>query len=268
MTDALSLRAMCLILFAWRSHPRYPLVVAANRDEFHNRPTAAASYWKESPQLLAGRDLQAGGTWLGITRQGRFAAITNYREPQGEEPLLEQSRGHLVRDFLLDKAIPADYASKLRQQGGKYRGFNVLLGDLSTLVYVSNRNEETVVVNAGSHGLSNHLLDTDWPKVHAGRAHLDTLLEDESVDPEALLELLAARDVVSGSEPPGFELQLAPELITRMMFIVSPDYGTRSSTVLLADRDGSVTFVERQFDATGMASGTRSHKFQITRELD
>jgi uncharacterized protein with NRDE domain len=259
---------MCLILFAWQSHPRYPLVVAANRDEFHNRPSAAASYWKESPQLLAGRDLQAGGTWLGITREGRFAAITNYREPQGREPLLEQSRGHLVRDFLLDKAIPADYASKLRQRGDKYRGFNVLLGDLSTLVYVSNRNEETVVVNAGSHGLSNHLLDTDWPKVHAGRAHLDTLLEDESVDPEALLELLAARDVVSGSEPPGFELQLAPELITRMMFIVSPDYGTRSSTVLLVDRDGGVTFVERQFDATGMASGTRSHKFQITQELD
>ncbi|MEE8496049.1 MAG: NRDE family protein [Xanthomonadales bacterium] len=259
---------MCLILFAWQTHPRYALVVAANRDEFHSRPTAAADYWKESPQLLAGRDLQAGGTWLGITRQGRFAAITNYREPQKKEPLREQSRGHLVRDFLLDKTRPADYAGKLRQQGDKYRGFSVLLGDLGTLVYVSNRSEKTVVVNAGSHGLSNHLLDADWPKVHQGRVRLDALLEDEQVDPEALLELLADRSVVPGDEPPGLELHLAPELITRMMFIVSPEYGTRSSTVLLMDRDGAVTFVERQFDAAGVTSGTRSHEFRITQELD
>ena len=255
---------MCLILFAWQIHPRYPLVVAANRDEFHQRPTAAADYWKEAPHLLAGRDLQAGGTWLGITRQGRFAAITNYREPLSEKPSLEQSRGHLIRDFLLDQAEPADYADKLRRRGDKYSGFNVLLGDLSELIYVSNRNEETVVVNTGSHGLSNHLLDTDWPKVHEGRARLDALLEDEHVDPEALLELLAARKVVSGIEPPGFELSLAPELTTRMMFLVSPEYGTRSSTVLLVDRDDDVTFVERQFDSAGVTCGTRSHEFRIT----
>ncbi len=254
---------MCLILFAWQTHPRYPLVVAANRDEFHNRPTAAADYWKESPQLMAGRDLQAGGTWLGITRQGRFAAITNYREPQTENPPLEQSRGHLVRDYLLDKTTPADYASKLQQQGDKYRGFSVLLGDPGELLYVSNRSEETVVVNAGSHGLSNHLLDTDWPKIHEGRARFDVLLEDEQLDPESLLELLADRNVVPGGEPPGYELNLAPELITRMMFIVSPQYGTRSSTVLLVDQDGGVTFVERQFDAAGKTSGTRSHEFRI-----
>ncbi len=255
---------MCLILFAWQTHPRYPLVVAANRDEFHQRPTAAADYWKEAPHLLAGRDLQAGGTWLGITRHGQFAAITNYREPLTEKPSLEQSRGHLIRDFLLDQAEPADYAGKLRQQGDKYSGFNVLLGDISQLLYVSNRNEETVEVNAGSHGLSNHLLDTDWPKIHEGRARFDTLLEDEQLDPESLLELLADRNVVPGGEPPGYELHLAPELITRMMFIVSPEYGTRSSTVLLVDRDGRVTFVERQFDAAGKTSGTRSHEFRIT----
>lgn len=268
MADKLSLSAMCLILFAWQIHPRYPLVVAANRDEFHSRPTAAADYWKESPQLLAGRDLQAGGTWLGITRQGRFAAVTNYREPQGKEPLPEQSRGHLVRDFLLDRAEPADYAGKLRKRSDGYRGFNILLGNPDELLYVSNRKEGTALVRAGSHGLSNHLLDTNWPKVHRGRARLDALLEEEQVDPEALLELLADRSVVPGGEPPGFELHLAPELITRMMFLVSPEYGTRSSTVLLVDRDGAVTFVERQFDAAGMTSGTRSHEFRITRELD
>ena len=258
---------MCLILFAWQSHPRYPLVVAANRDEFHQRPTAAAAYWKEHPQLLAGRDLQAGGTWLGITRQGRFAAITNYQEPQTEMPPLELSRGHLVRDFLLDRAEPAHGASKLRQQGNNYSGFNVLLGDPEELFYVSNRNNENIVVGAGSHGLSNHLLDTDWPKVHEGRTRFDTLLENEQLDPEAFLELLAAKDVVSGNEPPGFELNLAPELITRVMFLVSPEYGTRSSTVLLVDRDGAVTFVERQFEAGGTVNSTKLYEFQIIQEL-
>jgi len=268
MMDALSLPSMCLILFAWQTHPRYPLVVAANRDEFHNRPTAAADYWKESPQLLAGRDLQAGGTWLGMTKQGRFAAITNYREPLANEPVLEQSRGHLVRDFLLDQATPVEFGDDLRIHSDAYRGFNVLLGDPGRMIYVSNRNEKNITVKAGIHGLSNHLLDTDWPKAHRGRARLDALLEEDHLDPEALLELLADRHVIPGGEPPGFELNLAPELLTRMTFIVSPEYGTRSSTVLLMDRDGNVTFVERQFDAAGMACGTRSHEFNIKHELD
>jgi len=262
--NELSLTVMCLILFAWQTHPHYPLVVAANRDEFHDRPAAAADYWREAPGLLAGRDLKAGGTWLGITRHGRFAAITNYREPQGMELQLEHSRGHLVRDFLLDKAAPAEYAIRLQGHADYYRGFSVLLGEPDALIYVSNRSEKTIAVIAGSHGLSNHLLDTDWPKVHCGRARLDALLENDRMDPEALLELLADRNVVSGGEPPGLELGLAPELISRKMFIVSPEYGTRSSTVLLVDRDGGVKLVERQFDATGMVTGTRSHKFRVT----
>ncbi len=259
---------MCLILFAWQSHPRYSLVVAANRDEFHRRPTAAADYWQESPQLLAGRDLQAGGTWLGITRRGRFAAITNYREPQTSAPPLAQSRGHLIRDYLLDTTTATEYAERMRQLGEQYSGFNLLLGDGDTLVHVSNRSDKTTLVKAGSHGLSNHLLDTDWPKVHEGRARLEKLLEDERVDPEALLELLAARNLVTGSEPPGFELSLAPEITTRKMFLVSPEYGTRSSTVLLVDRNGQVTFVERQFDKDGLSSSTQSHEFRITQESD
>lgn len=254
---------MCLIVFAWQIHPRYPLVVAANRDEFHDRSTAAADYWRESPDLMAGRDLQAGGTWLGITRQGRFAAITNYREPQARQPMLQHSRGHLVKDFLLGKATPIDYTERLQERGDAYRGFSALFGDPGTLIYISNRSEKTVTVNAGSHGLSNHLLDTDWPKVQQGRARLDILLKDDHVDPEALLELLADRNAAPGSEPPGFELRLAPELITRMTFVLSPEYGTRSSTVVLVGDNGGVIFVERQFDAAGMAIGTRRHEFRI-----
>jgi uncharacterized protein with NRDE domain len=256
---------MCLILFAWRTHPRHALVLAANRDEFHARPSAAAHFWNDEPGLLAGRDLQAGGTWLGVTRGGRFAAVTNYREPQAPERALEFSRGHLVRDYLRDgTAAPGAHAARLLDCGDAYRGYSLLLGGPQELVYVSNRVDAPVAVPPGSHALSNHLLDTDWPKAQYGRSALDDLLATDRIDPEALLELLAERSLVSGAEPPGFDLKLAPELITRMLFIRSPEYGTRSSTVLLIDRDGGVTFVERQFNAEGAPTGTERFEFKIS----
>lgn len=254
---------MCLILFAWPAHPRHTLVLAANRDEFHARPTEAARFWVDEPGLLAGRDLQAGGTWLGVTRGGRFAAITNYREPQIPERPLEFSRGHLVRDYLRDESAPAAHAARLLEYGDAYRGYSLLLGDPEELVYVSNRLDAPVAVAPGCHALSNHLLDTDWPKAQFGRSALQQLLETDAVDPEALLGLLADSSPVSGKEPPDFDLKLAPELITRLLFIRSPEYGTRSSTVLLIDRDGGVVFVERQFNAEGAAMGTERFEFEI-----
>jgi uncharacterized protein with NRDE domain len=254
---------MCLILFAWQAHPRYPLVVAANREEFHERPTADAGFWPDSPELLAGRDLQAGGTWLGVTRSGRFAAITNYREPLEPELPLEYSRGHLVRDFLVDETLPLIHAEHLMEQAPTYRGFNLLLGSADSLVHVSNRGGRPVSVSPGSHGLSNHLLDTDWPKVRSGRAHLVSLLRDDRVEPEALFDLLTDRTLKPGKMPEDFENSDLPEQLMRHYFIVSPVYGTRSSTVLLLDRDGKVEFVERQFDPAGIATGTHSFEFKI-----
>jgi uncharacterized protein with NRDE domain len=242
---------MCLILFAWQAHPRYPLIVAANREEFHQRPTAAAAFWEDSPELLAGRDLQAGGTWLGVTRSGRFAAITNYREPLKPGNQQEMSRGHLVRDYLLGRENPMHHAGGVSMQGAQYSGFNLLLGSAGELAYVSNRNEGPVTVQPGSHGLSNHLLDTDWPKVHAGREHLGSLLESERIDPEQLLELLTDRALTPGDIPENVEDDLVPELLTRHYFIISPVYGTRSSTVVLVENNGQTTFVERQFDPLG-----------------
>jgi uncharacterized protein with NRDE domain len=255
---------MCLILFAWQAHPRHALVLAANRDEFHARPSAAAQFWDDEPGLLAGRDLQAGGTWLGVTRGGRFAAITNYREPQAPERPLEFSRGHLVRDYLRDDAAPMVHASRLHDFGAAYRGFSLLLGDRQELVYVSNRLDAPLLVAPGCHALSNHLLDTDWPKAHHGRIRLRGRLEAARVEPAALLDLLADRSLVPGEEPEAFDLRLAPERLTRIAFIVSREYGTRSSTVLLIDRDGGVTFVERQFNAAGAASGTERFEFEIS----
>ena len=253
---------MCLILFAWQAHPRYSLVLAANREEFHARPTAAADFWQEHPGLLAGRDLQAGGTWLGITRTGRFAAITNYREPLAPELPLEHSRGHLVRDFLTGEELPNNHAGQLHEQGAVYRGYNLLLGDPNRLSYVSNRSDQPISVDAGFHGLSNHLLDTDWPKVHSGQAHLESIMDEDKLDPEALFELLTDRTLTPGKMPEDFENSDLPEQLMRHYFIVSPVYGTRSSTVLLVDRDENVKFVERQFDPAGCT--TRTNKFEFT----
>jgi uncharacterized protein with NRDE domain len=258
---------VCLILFGWRAHPRYELVVAANRDEFHQRPTADAAFWQEEPTLLAGRDLQAGGTWMGVTRSGRFAAITNYREPLAPETPLERSRGGLVRDYLAGEAVPEDAASRLSGAGSHYRGFNLLMGQLAgrsaQLVYVSNRSEGCKAVAAGVHGLSNHLLDTDWPKVRDGRARLAAVLSEDVIDSETLFDLMTDRGEAGGSLPGAMESHLAPEALARHYFIVSPVYGTRSTTVLLAGTDGRLRFEERRFGPDGALIGRSDYEFDM-----
>jgi uncharacterized protein with NRDE domain len=234
---------MCLILFAWQAHPRYPLVLAANRDEFHQRPTAPADFWPDAPGLLAGRDLQGGGTWLGLARNGRFAAVTNFREPVAPEVPLERSRGELVRDYLAGAAPPVEHARGVQAAGGRYRGFNLLFGTPRALLHASNRQHEAQEVSAGCHGLSNHLLDTEWPKVRAGRERLRALLDADRVEADALLALLTDRSATPGTMP----LDLGDDAVRRQLmnhyFIVSPLYGTRSSTVLLIDARGQAEFV-------------------------
>ncbi len=252
---------MCLILFAWQSHPRYSLVLAANRDEFHQRPSAPAQFWDDEPSILAGRDLEAGGTWLGITRSGRFAAITNYREPLTPEQPLERSRGHLVRDYLAGEMDPLDYARNLLPAGPGFRGFNLLLGSPESLVYASNRGGDPVRVGAGSHGLSNHLLDTDWPKVNSGRKRLAKLLEKDQPGEEVFFDLLTDRTLTPGEIPHNLEASLAPERLMKHYFILNPVYGTRCSTVLFISRDGDIGFHERQFDPQGQETGTRHFCF-------
>jgi uncharacterized protein with NRDE domain len=255
---------MCLILFAWQAHPHYPLVLAANREEFHQRPTAAAEFWAEQPDLLAGRDLLAGGTWMGINRNGRFAAITNYREPLEPGLKAEQSRGHLVRNYLNSENSALDHAWILQQSAARYQGYNLLLGEGNSLAYISNRLQAPIQVSKGVHGLSNHLLDTDWPKVHTGRSQLESLLKRERLDSEVLMEMLTDRTLTPGTMPSDFENSDLPEQLMRHYFIVSPTYGTRASTVLLIDRSGRVEFVERQFGPQGVVLGTRRFEFNIT----
>jgi uncharacterized protein with NRDE domain len=251
---------MCLILFAWNAHPRYALIVAANREEFHRRDTAPAAFWDDHPSLLAGRDLQAGGTWLGLTRGGRFAAITNYREPASPDAGEGKSRGSLVSGFLTSDSEAMHHAEQVAAGGGVDSGFNMLLGDGRELAYVSNRGAGPWVVEPGCHGLSNHLLNTDWPKVHEGRERLRDMISGERLAPEPLFELLTDRRLTPGDIPDNVEQGLVPELMTRHYFIQSPEYGTRCSTVVLVGRDGETLFAERSFDPEGRETDTRTFK--------
>ncbi len=240
---------MCLILFAYRAHPRYELLLAANRDEYYSRPTAPLGFWDEAPDLLAGRDLVAGGTWLGVTRDGRFAAITNYRHSAAQVRPDAPSRGPLVSDYLKGGELGWDYLQGLLPNAADYNGFNLLLGDSSGLFYYSNQGGEPQLLEPGLYGLSNHLLNTPWPKVEWGRRGLATLLDREAEpDTAALLSLLEDRQRAPDEELPDTGVGLELERVCSSLFIESSDYGTRSSTILRVSRQSQVTLLEKTWD--------------------
>ncbi len=251
---------MCLILFAWQAHPRYRLVVGANRDEFHLRPAADARFWKDHPQLLAGQDLQGGGTWLGVTTTGRFSAITNYREPQRQATEEYPSRGALVHGFLTGDGSPTEFAEETERRS--YAGFNLLIADQQEMRYLSNRSPQGRSITPGCHGLSNHLLDTPWPKVEEGTAELKALIRGEHLSTEALLEILSDRTTPPDHALPDTGIGQERERLLGSRFIRSPGYGTRSSTAMTINRNGEVQFMERTFDAMGDAVRNRFHEFQ------
>jgi uncharacterized protein with NRDE domain len=235
---------MCLILLAYRAHPGYELVVAANRDEFYDRPTAPLGFWDDAPEVLAGRDLKAGGTWLGITRAGRFAALTNYRDPSRALPDAP-SRGQLVGACLQGAESARTSLERLAAQAGAYNGFNLLLGDGEGLFYASNQTGGYRALAPGLYGLSNHLLDTHWPKLRRGLAKLREVLDQQSdPDPDDLLSLLTDRTIAPDVELPHTGVPLEWERWLSPIFIEAPGYGTRSSTVLLVNDGGRARMVE------------------------
>lgn len=237
---------MCLILVGWQVHPAYPLVVAANRDEFHARPTASAAFWDEDAQVFGGRDLEAGGTWLGATRDGRFAAVTNVREPGAAKG--KRSRGELTARFLLEKQAALAYAEALTPDD--YSGFNLLLGDRETLAYVTNRDPGHQILNPGVYGLSNHRLDTPWPKLLKARENFSRAL-DRLPDETAFFELLADRSIEADDRLPDTGVPLAWERLLSAVFVQSPEYGTRASTLLLRNAAGDMVLYEKSFAADG-----------------
>ena len=242
---------MCILLVAHQYHPVYDLIVAANRDEFHDRPSAPASFWPDHPNLLAGRDLEAGGTWLGVNRLGRFSAVTNLRGGVSQDP--GSSRGHLVRDFLLDEApMPRHYLAELAPRRHRYAGCNLLLAEGTELHWWSPMGERALL--PGLHGISNTLLDEGWPKVERLKQSFHPLREaqgDEMIS--ALLELLRDREV---SSPEGRPEPFHPPRLEETIFVQTHTYGTRCSTVVLRDRhSGRLNFVERRYDAGAAVSG-------------
>ena len=253
---------MCLILLAWHAHPDYPLVVAANRDEFFARPTAAADFWPDHPNLLAGRDLEGGGTWFGVSRTGRFAGLTNYRDPASVRQGTP-SRGALVADFLTGECPPADYRARLEERGATYNGYNLLFGDGKGLFYHSNCGTGPERLPPGIYGLSNHLLDTPWPKVSRGKSRLASALA-ALPDDRGLLDLLRDDQLADDTALPRTGVSLEWERLLSAAFVRSPAYGTRSSTVLIRDRQGQVAFEEVHFDEGARETRRTRFNFQVS----
>lgn len=250
---------MCLILISWRDHPRYRLVVAANRDEYFRRPAAPAEFWDDHPAVLAGRDIEAGGTWLGITLGGRFAALTNYRNPADRNPAAP-SRGALVSDFLTSNVGPLEYLQEVEKRAAGYNGFSLLVGNAAALYFLSNRGGHIARVQHGVHGLSNHVLDTPWPKVEKGKARLLELL-GKPFDAEAALDLLADTEHAPNADLPSTGVSL--ELEERLSAIRIPavnGYGTRCSTAVCLGHDGKIEFHERTYCEDGSAANTVSYR--------
>lgn len=242
---------MCLILFAYHAHPKYKLIVAANRDEFYRRPTAQAHFWEDEPAVLAGRDLEKMGTWMGVTNTGRFAALTNYRPQDSTEGKL--SRGELVANFLKGFSLPETFMAEAARERGKYPGYNLLAGDSAGLFYYSNMVGKVQMVDPGIHGLSNHLLNTNWPKVSRGREGLKMIIDrnkkngtGEKQMIKQLFTLLQHTDPAPDELLPNTGVSREWERMLSPLFIKSEDYGTRSSTVVLMS-DCEIRYAERVF---------------------
>lgn len=250
---------MCLILFAYQSHPKYKLIVAANRDEEYERPTAPVHYWEDYPQILAGRDLKQMGTWMGTSKEGRFAALTNYRSLSEMNAVGKRSRGELVGDFLKNQMLPEEYLQMVAENRNLYPGFNLLAGDKDELYYYSNMENEVKRLKPGIYGVSNHLLNTEWPKVKKGKEGLEEIVSlSTSEIEESLLNLLQNADPAPDEQLPDTGVPLDLERLLSSMFIKSEGYGTRSSTVLLMS-DESIVLKERVFSR----EGKKDQEFQI-----
>lgn len=255
---------MCLIALAWQAHPAWPLIVAANRDELHRRPAEPLHWWPDRPAFAGGRDLEAGGTWLATTRDGRFATVTNYRESLGAQPG-DRSRGTLVTDFLASGQSALAFAQAV--DGARYAGFSLITATPDGVAYVSNRGDAARPLAPGVYGLSNASLDTPWPKVLRSRQRLQSLLDRGAVTADGLFQLLADRETADEHGAPARDLPPAEARAVSAPFIVTPEFGTRCSTVLLLDADGRIEMRERRFDASGGCTGESSLSFSVDEPL-
>jgi uncharacterized protein with NRDE domain len=250
---------MCLIAVAYQVNDDYPLIVLANRDEFYSRPSAPLGEWEDWPGLFAGRDLQGGGTWMGMTRSGRFAAITNYRELPHSE--FDSSRGHLVTGYLNGSSTNFEYLEQLKNTAEEYAGFNLLFGDAGELAYYSNKGKEQIPLPPGVYGLSNHLLDSPWPKVKRLKRSLSEAVRNP--DQSKLQALLQNLEIAPDDDLPDTGLEPELERLLSSCFIQSENYGTRSSNLIMVSRDKNVLMWERRFGPNGLYLGERIEEFPV-----
>jgi uncharacterized protein with NRDE domain len=252
---------LCLILFAYQVHPTYKLIVAANRDEFYKRPTAPVHYWGDYPNILAGRDLSKMGTWMGVTQSGRFAALTNYRDPK-EITEGKRSRGELVADFLKGRDDPEQYLLEIAQKRHLYPGYNLLAGDANELYYYSNIEDKVQKLESGIYGVSNHLLDSEWPKVKRGKEELSRIISgsNESLT-ERILIFMQEAETASDEILPNTGVSIELERMLSPIFIKSESYGTRSSSVVLMTNE-EIIFRERVYAREGINDQQYTIKLQ------
>lgn len=249
---------MCLIVLAVGQHVEYPLILAANRDEFHARPTEEAHWWPDRQGILGGRDLQAGGTWLAVSQQGRLATVTNYRDAKPPAPGL-RSRGHLVTGFLESRSSPDDYLDRIDEDA--YAGFNLIVADVREVAYLSNREDGKRKLTRGVYGLSNALLDGPWDKVERSKRRLRELIEQDNINVSTVLSFMDDREKGSSDEVERGRLDFDTAHAITAPFIVMPEYGTRCTTVVLVGKDGRWQVFERRFDPEGRATGESDFSF-------
>lgn len=254
---------MCLIFFSIKNHPTYKLVIAANRDEFYQRKTEPASFWKDHPTILGGRDLEANGTWMAMNMEGKISLVTNYRDPLNIDPKAP-SRGQLVSDFLLNGMSAEKYLAQVEKMGKAYNGFNLVVGTSDTLHYYSNYKDGIEEIPPGLHGLSNHLLNTPWPKVVRGKEKMKRLLASTDVEPAKLFDLLFDDNQAPDEKLPDTGVGLERERMLSSMFIKSPNYGTRCSTVVMIDHANDVYFSERVYDLQTFEYSSHAFEFKIS----
>jgi uncharacterized protein with NRDE domain len=252
---------VCLLVLAWKVRGDLPLVVAANRDEWRERPAEPAHWWPDRAQILAGRDLQALGTWMGVSASGRFAAVTNFRDPSDKRSTA-RSRGELVTDFLAGTETAARFLSNLSARDHEYNGFNLIVGDGLSLLYYGSREGQVRVLDSGVYGLSNHLLDEPWPKVTHARREMQAAIEEADPAPR-LFEMLSNAAAAPDIQLPHTGVGIEWERRLSAALITGEDYGTRASTVIALSLEGETVFEERTRDAQGAVTNTARHVFAL-----
>ena len=252
---------MCLILFAWQKHADYPLIAIANRDEYYARPSRDAHWWDDA-DTFAGRDLEAGGTWLGVNRRGQFAAVTNVREPVGMQPG-SRTRGDLTRNFLAGSDDAETYLQKLAPCDQDYAGFNLLIGDSSGLWFYSNREQKIHRIEAGVYGVSNGSFDEPWPKLESGREELETMLNG-AIEHHQLMGILTDHRIAEDHQLPSTGVALDIERLLSSRFIRSKEYGTPACSVVTIDRTQRVEFSEQNYTDADHRGALRHETFELT----